>query len=332
MLALRRSTILILITTGAAMFAAGTGYRLLGPTGSVGDAVFHLPLLFAALVVALGQPALGPVSIILVLGSINAGASYMKLLWITMFSTAASSAVPFPAAIPLRIVLQKRICGVPIAKSASGLVIESVLSYGCAAVVAVVLGGIFLAPVVGEQVVLFDGSALGVFVTAGLLACLVVAFVTVWSKKRGFTEQLQQASRDILNARVAALFGFIGVLLLSYGLTLIRFQLVLRSMEVEMPSGPLLAALAVSYLAGLISFVPMGLGVRDVGLGSLLVLLGCPVSIAVWAAATDRILISLPHLVGGVVATQTLGRDVLEGVERDDENRGRTGVEIDTGS
>ena len=56
----------------------------------------------------------------------------------------------------------------------------------------------------------------------------------------------------------------------------------------------------------------MWLGVRDVSLGSLLVLLGVPMEHAAAAAAFDRVLITVPILVGGVIATRILGGEITE--------------------
>ena len=55
----------------------------------------------------------------------------------------------------------------------------------------------------------------------------------------------------------------------------------------------------------------MGLGIRDVSLASLIVMLGVPVVPAVTAATIERIVITVPYFVGGVIATHILGKNVI---------------------
>ena len=123
---------------------------------------------------------------------------------------------------------------------------------------------------------------------------------------------IRKAVNLITHAKLAPLAGMVLIIIISYALFLFRFSIVLYSLGVSISPGPLFAAMIFAYLMGVISFVPMGLGVRDVSLASLLVMLGVPLEHAAAASAIDRVLITLPFLIGGVIATNVLGKDVLK--------------------
>jgi uncharacterized membrane protein YbhN (UPF0104 family) len=72
-----------------------------------------------------------------------------------------------------------------------------------------------------------------------------------------------------------------------------------------------MAALFLSRVAGVLSFIPMGLGVRDASLASLLLVMGISGTSAAAGAALDRVIMTIPYLVGGVLATHVLGKRFL---------------------
>lgn len=308
---LRRQTLHRIVILIATLIVSGFIYTLYISAQGKTEFVFHPWFIAPALGFALLQKALGPVLIMMVFQSINQKARYMPLLWITMFSTAANSALPFPAGIPIRTVLQKRIMDISYSTSASGLVIETVLSFGCAAITCVITGLFWLAPALSMRMAFFEGPMLTFLIIIGLLLSTGLMYATARRLKGRFMEHVHASFRQILAARRGPLMFVVALILFSYIISLLRFEMLLRAMGYNMSQGPLLAAMILSYLAGVISFVPMGLGVRDVSLASLLVSLGIPLAPAVAATAIDRILISVPFLIGGVMATHVLGRDVL---------------------
>ncbi|MDY6973420.1 MAG: lysylphosphatidylglycerol synthase transmembrane domain-containing protein [Thermodesulfobacteriota bacterium] len=308
---LRQQTLLRILTLVAALVVVGIIHHLYSSVQEKSDFVLHPWFLALALGFALVQKALGPVSIMIVFQSLNQRSNYMPLLWITMFSTTANSAVPFPAGIPIRAILQRRIMGIPYATSVSGLVIETALSYSCAAITCLVTGLLWLAPALNIRMAYFQGPLLTGSIVIALLFSFALLYTIGHRLKGNVIHHLQDAARQMVNARHGPLLIVTGLILFSYIISLLRFEMVLQAMGHYAPPGPLLAAMILSYLAGVVSFVPMGLGIRDVSLGSLLVFLGIPLAPAAAAAAIDRILISMPYLIGGGVATHVLGRDVL---------------------
>jgi len=70
----------------------------------------------------------------------------------------------------------------------------------------------------------------------------------------------------------------------------------------------LLVFIIISYLSGVVSFDPMGLGIRDVSFGSLLIFSGISVPSAAAITAIDRIIVSVIYLSGSVAATHFIGR------------------------
>ncbi len=254
---------------------------------------------------------MGPLLIMATLKSVSQKSRYVPLLWISMFATAANSTVPFPAGIPIRAVLQKKILDIPYTVSASALVIETAIAYGCTVMMCVVTAALWLAPAMNTRISLLKGPAwMMILAGGGLLMTAALSYLIARRFKGQVMQSLQNVLKQIFNARYEMLIIALGIVLVSYIVSLLRFEMLLKAMGLYIPPGPLLAAMIFSYLAGVISFVPMGLGVRDISLGSLLVFLGMPLESAAAAAAIDRILISSPYLLGGIVAAYVMGSGV----------------------
>jgi uncharacterized membrane protein YbhN (UPF0104 family) len=299
-----------IITVGAILIAAVIAWRLYLSAQGKSEFVFQPQFILAALGFSLLQKALGPFLIMASLKSISQKSRYIPLLWITMFATAANSAVPFPAGIPIRAVLQKKVLGIPYTVSASGLVIETAIAYGCTVIMCFVTATVWLAPVLKTRISVLEYPLLMTVMVLGILLSFGLAYLIARRLKGRLIQKIQDVSKQILNARYDMLGIALGIVLASYIVSLLRFEMLLKAMGLYIPPGPLLAAMIFSYLAGVISFVPMGLGVRDVSLGSLLVFLGMPVESAAAAAAIDRILISSPCLAGGIIAVYVMGSGV----------------------
>jgi len=294
-------------------------FWLLEQTVASGTESFHLlvrPVFFVwALGVYLVQEGLNPVFAKLALHSIGSSTRYWPQLWITLFSTSANSTVPVPAGIPIRVFLQKKIVGVSYTKSSSGVLIETLVGYGATGVAAVVAAYIWLRPVWQEfrkQMDVYHHYLSWVLIAVFFVVVFVSFFI--WQKRLFFVKWLKEAGGVLVRARVLPLIGMLLIMLFSFGLALLRFLFLLWALDVQAGPGEVMAALLVSRIAGVLSFVPMGLGVRDASLSSFLVLAGVPLPQAIAAASLDRIVITLPYLVGGVVASRMLGRSILDGV------------------
>jgi uncharacterized membrane protein YbhN (UPF0104 family) len=304
------------IVTLAAALAALFSIPLLLPTLSFeGERITSFWPIGAALFLFLVQEALNPIFAGLALRSVGESTRYRTQLLIILLSTSANSAVPFPAGIPIRAVLQKQFFQIPLAKSAGAMLIETLVGYGIVAACAFVSGYLWFRVAFEQQLRDLRGSSIALVALAGSLLAVCVFWI-VFSKKKKLQGSVMEAGRQAAQARIMPLGGMAVVVLASMLLALIRFELILQAIGIEASYGPLLGALLISRLAGVVSLVPMGLGIRDASLVSMLIMLGVSAPHAIAAAAIDRIIMTVPNLVGGFIATHLLGRQVVESVLR----------------
>lgn len=302
--------LLYLITLGAALVA------IIFLRGSVASAESSFGLLLYPwfLLLAFGtflvQESLNPLFAALALSSVGQSTRYVPQLLITVFATSANSTVPVPAGIPIRAFLQKQLLNISYSKSASAILIEMAVGYGLTFLAAVFAGIIWFREVISTQSFLYQNTLLILLLALGLSVSLAFLSITC-VKKHQLTKQLAEAKHQLLQAKLLHVFAMAAMMLVSYGLTFLRFEMILFSTNSQAPFGPLMAALLLSRMAGVLSFVPMGLGVRDASLVSLLVLSGLPGSFAAAAAAMDRVIMTLPYLVGSVIATHIIGKRFL---------------------
>ena len=301
-----------IITFIVFLIALGIFLRLYQSTQVNKEYIFHLWILIIAFFIAVFQNILSTLFSLLALKSIGQSTKYFPMLWITMLSTSANATVPFHAGMPIRAVLQKKLLNISYTASASAMLIETTLGYGGAFVIGLITGIIWLRPLLKEPISVLKGP---LFVAFIIICVLITGCFVLWIIRRvggGWLRHINNAAKLILNTKFIPLLGMILVNLITYIFSLLRFIIVLYAIGISVSPGPLFAALVFSYIAGVISFIPMGFGVRDVSLGSLLVALGVPLSYASAAAAIDRVLITLPYLIGGVFATHILGQDILQ--------------------
>lgn len=319
------SSLIISIITLAAALAALLAVSLVSPLPSIDEKmIVSLWPIFAAFLVFLAQEALNPLFSCLALRSIGQVMSYRTQLLILLLSTSANSAVPFPAGIPIRTVLQKQLSQIPVAKSAGAMLIETLIGYGLVTACALVSGWLWFRAALDQQLRDWSGSLVVPVVIIGSLISLCAIGIAL-KRKRSLRTAVLEACVETFRARIAPLCSMVALVLATMLLALVRFDLILQAMGIETPYGPLLGALLISRLAGVISLVPMGLGIRDLSLVSMLVLLGVSGPHAVAAAAVDRIVMTIPYLVGGLLATHLLGKRVLESVLRPVTDGNQTG-------
>lgn len=304
------SSLLYLITLGAALVAIVLLRRVIVATESSQVFLFSPWFLLAAVIAFLVQESLNPVFAALALKSVGQSTRYVPQLLITMLATSANSTVPVPAGMPIRAFLQKQLLDIPYTKSASAILIETAVGYGLTFLAAVITGIIWFREIIGTQDFLRQNGLLISLVGFVLLILFSFVFVT-YVKKRQLTKQLIDAIRLLLQAKLLPLFGMVIIMFASFVLALLRFEMILYAMGAQAPFGPLMAALLLSRIAGVLSFIPMGLGVRDASLASLLLLIGIPGTYAAAGAALDRVIMTIPYLIGGVIATHVLGKRLL---------------------
>ena len=305
-----RQTLHRFITASVTVIAVLIIYWLFKSAQIENEFIFQPCYIIAALFFALLQKLLSPLIIKMIFQSMNQKTSFLSLFWITMFSTAANSSVPFPAGVPVRMVLQKRVLDISYPVSASGLIIEMILSYACMIIICIITSMLCLAPMLNDQIIILKKPILSICIIIALIL-VFVCFIFLRRFKNGLGKYLKYTIEKIQTANYGILILVIVLILFSIIISLVRFEMILYSMGLYIAPALLLAAMLLSYLAGVISLIPMGLGVRDVSLGSLLVLLSIPLSLSVSVITIDRIIISVIYLIGSVIATHILGKNML---------------------
>lgn len=286
--------------------------RLYSSARSGSQYIIHFWGIPVAFLVALFHRFINPFYSVTALRGIGQECEYFPIFWITLFSSSANSAVPFPAGIPLKALLQKKLLNISYQKSASAILVETFLGYGVTIIAATMTTVLWLRPYLNpslsglKQYYIIPLFGMGVLITIFLMRGMLI-------KLRGVLwQKLSSVIKLISRTRISSLAIMLLLLVVAQILAVTRLQVLLSALGHNVPVLPLLAAMMLSYLAGVISFVPMGLGVRDISLASLLLLLGVPAEITVAVTAMDRFFIMFPYLVGGVLATGVLGRKYLK--------------------
>jgi len=310
------------ILTGTLLFiAAVMMFHLYHTTEEQNQHILRPWLLPVSVVIMIIQQLLSPISSMLALRGLNIRAPYVPMLWINMFAVSANSFVPFPAAYPIRVVMQKKMINLPYSSSVTALAMETFLGYGLTIATGLVASYIWLMPAFENKLHLQGyKAAISLFVIGLLLICifLVSAIKGPFSERKSkILLHIRRALEQISKANWGFCLYYILVFLFLYLLAMVRFELILLSVGYSISPGPLLAVIICSYLVGIISAVPMGLGVRDVSLVSLLVFLGVPLAPATAAALIERFLITLNYLLNGLISVNILGREIIDSIRRE---------------
>lgn len=304
---------LLLVTIVACLVAIFSLRYLLISLDISTNLLVYPAFLFLALFLFLLQEALNPVFAGLALQSVGASTRYLTQLLITLFATSANSTVPIPAGVPVRAVLQKRLLSIPYGVSASAFVIELVIGYGITVIAAILTSLVWLRSPVEPVLNRLSSQINYLMFAVGLtLAVAGLSFVLIkYLVQKQVVKRLELAIELLRHAKLLPVLAMISISFFSIVLATGRFQALLYAMDVSALWGPLMAALLLSRIVGVLSFVPMGLGIRDASLASLLVLIGVPLPFAIAGATLDRLVMTLPYLVGGIWATHTLGKQFL---------------------
>jgi uncharacterized protein (TIRG00374 family) len=154
-------------------------------------------------------------------------------------------------------------------------------------------------------------SALGAIF---IVVIMVGLLVFISGKKTKLMTSIAMGFKELFRAKLWPIIGMFTATAFSLCLTLLRTSMILYAVGINVPYGSLLAILLISRLSGVISFIPMGLGIRDASLAALLVVISVPAKHAMVVAAIDRIIMTGPYLVGGVIATHFFGKKLLKSV------------------
>jgi len=228
---------------------------------------------------------------VLVLKAFGHTVPFARLFIVVQASLTGNYLVPGRLGIPARAYLQREMLGVPLSVSAASMAVETLMGLG----VSVLLAS------VGAVVIFANASALGATLV-GVLSSLALwaiirrssigADAPVTEGSQGGS-RLRRFARASLFALTTARRGVLAAACLPFALSLAvgvwRAYVLALGMGYAPPVVPFVGALSLAYGAGQLSFLPMGLGAKDVSLAALLKKLGLTTSASVGFAAIDRV-------------------------------------------
>jgi uncharacterized membrane protein YbhN (UPF0104 family) len=270
------------------------------------------PLAIALIVVLSGLLILSAVAApYCILAGTDWNRSFGHLYLVVTASLAANYSTPLKAGIPLRVYLYKRFMGIGPATGSALMGLELLLGTLVPAVISI-LALVLLLPE-GELAIPVL-VAVGAAVTVAAIAFVrsrsydrVVARLPLPGIARrllapggGFVTALRGVPLSSLATAAGiytAMFVFVGVRCFY------AFELFGGSMNVV----ELVGISAAAFTLGSISFLPMGLGVRDATLVALFVQAGADRDVAIAVAAVDRLLSTAVPFFLGILSAQILG-------------------------
>lgn len=222
-----------------------------------------------------------------------------------IFSLAALIGYVMPArlGLPLRVVLLRQKVGLSVAYATALLSVDGLINYACWTAAAL-LGVLWFAD-------RFPDVTGTVLYTAMVVACIgtTLAIVVAKSRNRQKSINATAGTQTLYQRLISLLFTLVTmiddrVLFMSIAVSIMdivghvaRHAILLHMIGHDI-SGPLVVAITViSVFAGIVSFMPMGLGGYDLTLIALLGLNGVPASDAVIVVLTNRLanlLVALP--------------------------------------
>jgi uncharacterized membrane protein YbhN (UPF0104 family) len=276
------------------------------------------PLSIAIIVLVTGLLTAGSVAAAYcILAGADGNLSLGRLYLVVTASLAANYSTPVKAGIPLRVYLYKRFMGIRFGAGSALVGLEALLGMLVPAVIALFALMLLLPE---------GGMAAPAVVAAGAgLAIAAIAFVRSKAYDRAISRlPLPEIARRLFAPDGDIVAAVRGVPLWSLGaaaaiyasmflLLGVRTFYAFRIFGGSMSVIELVGISAAAFSLGSLSFVPMGLGVRDATLVALFVQAGADRDVAIAVAALDRLLSTGVPFLLGVLSAQILGlRAVLE--------------------
>lgn len=225
--------------------------------------------------------------------------SSARLFQILFASHSFNYAGPVKLGMPVRIFLFKQILGVPYSAGIATVMTTTGLDVCIMIVLVIVLSTwIYVSPLVGFTV--------GLAIIIGLTGLAALTHRWAFIRLERFV-WLARFLADIRN--LSPLVTFCAMLLSATKLLLnsVAGWIVLTGLGASTGLDKFSLVYFSSHLAGLLSFIPMGLGVKDASVVELLSRMNTPPSISIAFVAIDRLVWSVIPLLIGLVAGWQLG-------------------------
>lgn len=307
------------------------GIFLLSRFYAIPSVVDPNPLAIALIVLITSLLVLGTVAAAYcILAGTDGNRSVGQLYLVVTASLAANYSTPVKAGIPLRVYLYKRFMGIGLATGSALVGLEVLLGMLVPAVIA-----LFALMLLLPQ----GGLAVPAVVAMGAtVAIAAIAFVRSGSYDRaisrlplpGIARRVLAPDGDIVAAvrgvplwSLGAAAGIYAAMFVLVGVrSFYAFQLFGGSMNVMQ----LVGISAAAFALGSVSFLPMGLGVRDATLVALFVQAGADRDVAIAVAALDRLLSTGVPFLLGIISAQILGLRAVLGPKETELERSSGGA------
>jgi uncharacterized protein (TIRG00374 family) len=236
--------------------------------------------------------------------------SLLKFSQVLFASHSFNYAGPLKLGMPVRLFLFKQVLGIPYTAGVASLIATTGLDVLVMVALTVSLSAwIFVGPLAG--------FALGVTV----LACLTGSAAFYQKFHSAQRERSSRIARFFLElAKLSPLITFYAILIAAAKSFLngVAGWIVLTGLGASTSLVELIFIYLASHLAGLLSLIPMGMGVKDVSVIGLLSRAGASTSVGIDFVAIDRLVWSLLPLLMGLVAGWQLGvRALIKSADKD---------------
>ena len=308
----KRKKLLWIIRIFSLIVAFFIGFKMFSAVQLNSLKLHHFWFLPLALLISFFEYSLGPLALVILLRSMGQIAKYYDMFLVFTFSSFASYAIPVPtSAFATRSVVLKHAHNISYTISASLFTMEMVIGNILSAMIALICGVIWVLPIFKEQFIMLKKILIIIIIFFAVI--VIFSFILGLFKKSNLKiiKILNDIKNILINSKKIWFLPYITVLLLAHFATLLRFICLLNVLGVSCLPGALLTVIVTSYIAGLVSLIPLGIGVRDVSLASFLILLKIPPTAAMTATVFERIFFSLPYLIGGVISTHYFGNKFL---------------------
>ncbi|NOX62622.1 MAG: flippase-like domain-containing protein [Chloroflexi bacterium] len=248
----------------------------------------------------------------MILKGLGYAPSYRDLYLTVTASLPASHSTPAKIGLPVRLALFKQYLGIPTTVAVANITLETFLGLGVVGFI--VLAGAVLA---FDDVVGFLVSDVNYF---GVLALFTISFLAAFALfvvGRHFVFVRRFLERTIASAKTVKpfyVFAYVILLLIRIALrAFVTYAVVTRLGYMVAPLA-ILYVQSISGLLGVISVLPLGLGAKDLSLITLLVAIGVPFDIAIFATSIERVLWTGAPFALGVLSVNRLGLKWAEAV------------------
>ena len=245
--------------------------------------------------------------------------SFTKLFQILFASHSFNYAGPLKLGMPVRVFLFKRILGVPYTAGIATVIATTGLDVVIIITLVVSLSAwIFISPVVG--------LVLGLALTT-ILPGLAAIFKKLPFLRPDRPAWLASFFSDITNLSPFAIFSAILISTTKFLLNSAAGWIVLLGLGTTTGLAEFSLVYFSSHLAGLVSLIPMGIGIKDASVIELLGRMGTSPSVGIAFVAIDRLIWSIVPLVIGLMAGWHLGVNELIKSVRSESEPDKVGIQ-----